>query len=51
LSSYRFAMSTVVSQPSLSGTDESLVSRPDAGPEAATPATVNTIQPMTTRRL
>jgi hypothetical protein len=35
----------------LCGTDESFTSRSDAGPDAATPATVSAIQPMTTMRL
>jgi hypothetical protein len=44
-------MAIVVSQLSLSGTDESFVSRFDAGPDAAMPAIVSAIQPKTTMRL
>ena len=45
------AISRLVTEPSLSGTENSAVSARDAGPAATTPATAMTIQKTTTVRL
>jgi hypothetical protein len=48
---YCWEMATFVSQPSSSGTENFCLSASAAGPDAAMPAMVSTIQPITTVRL